>query len=320
MAIRTPRPLDPRGGLLTKLSDVFTRQLAVDREREQEEEAATIAEEDRALQREVLGEQREFARRRDVRAEAASLRGQGFEETTEFGLEPRPPALSATPRRGALSREPSESRVGVAGQFALPQREMPGAGQRLTQRTVRRRLEPARDPSIVHPELLPPPEGADVPDFSDLETKLQLPRGTFARALRRAPSTVISAVMAFERAKGAERQQRLSNVRSAINAQINALRIRAENQLGDAETTEPLFQQIEALAQVLLDITISPDMPPSETLAEVTAQVNELENLSENERAVIITQYFERLRQRQVMFQQFNPREGGRRPPLEPPR
>lgn len=322
MAIRTPRPLDPRGGLLTKLSDVFTRQLAVDRERGQEEAAAAITEEERTFARETALQDREFAQRRDARAEADSLRRQGFEETIEFGLEARPPALSATPRRTIFSRgEPPEPQIGTAGRFAFPEREIPGEGQRLTQRTVRRRLEPARDPSIVHPELLPPPEGADVPDFGDLEAKLQLPSGTFARALRTAPSTVISAVMAFERAKGAEKQQRLSNVRSAINTQINALRIRAENQIGEREETEPLFQEIEALAQVLLDITISPNMPPSQTLAEVTAEVNQLENLSENEKAVLITNYFERLQQRQIMFEQFNPnREGGRRPPLEPPR
>ena len=314
MAIRTPRPLDPRGGLLTKLSDVFTRQ-------QKEDQASAVAEEEREFNREGVLLERNFARRRDTRAEAASLRQMGFEETMEFGLEPRPPALSATPRRGPLSRQPPESRVGVAGRFALeqPESQAPGAGMRLTQRTVRRRLEPARDPSIVHPELLEGRSGgAEVPDFTELDEKLGLPPGTLGTALQRAPGTVISAITAFNRSKGADRQRRLVNVRQAIKAQIGALRIRAENQIGDRDETEPLFQEIESLAQVLLDITISPDMPASQTLAEVTAQVQELD-LSDEEKTAIITQYFERLRERQTMFQQFDP-EGGSRQPLEPPR
>lgn len=312
MAIRTPRPLDPRGGLLTKVADVFTRQ-------QKEDDAAAVAGEQRDFDRQGVLMARDLAQRQDARLEASSLREMGFEETMEFGLEPRSPALSSTPRRGPLTRQEPESQVGVAGQFSLPQREIEGGGMQLTQRTVRRRLEPARDPSIVHPELLEQPEGgAQAPDFTELDGKLGLPPGTLGGALKTAPGSVISAITAFNRSEGAERQQKLTNVRLAINAQIGALRIRAENQVGNREETEPLFREIESLAQVLLDITISPDMPASQTLEEVIASVQGLD-LSDDEKTAIVTRYFERLQERQTMFQQFDP-GGGRRQPLDPSR
>lgn len=310
MAIRTPRPLDPRGGLLTKVADVFTRQ-------QKEDDAAAVAGEQRDFDRQGALLERDLAVRGDARAEAAGLRARGFEEVTTMGLEPRPPALSSTPRRGPLTRESPESQVGVAGQFSLPQREIEGADMRLTERTELRQLPPHRDPSIVHPELMPQPEGgAGAPDFTELDDKLGLPPGTLGGALKTAPGSVISAIGAFNRAEGAEQQQELANVRTAIKASMDALRIRAENQVGNREETEPLFAEIEALAQVLLDITISRDMPASQTLEEVISQVQGLD-LTPDEQAVIVTKYFERLQQRQIMFQQFSPK-GGRRQPLEP--
>lgn len=311
MAIRTPRPLDPRGGLLTKVSETFTRQIEKDR-------AAGVAEEAAAFEREGVLQSRQLERNRDVRAEAQSVRSMGFEDVVEFGLEDRPPALSITPRRGPLSRQAPESRVGVAGSFALPQREIAGADQRLTQRTRRVRLEPARDPSIVHPELLDRPGGAEEQDFGELDNKMGLPPGTLGNALRTAPGAVINAVQAFNRAEGAERQQQLVNVRQAINTTIAGLKVRAENQPATGPEAGAVFDEIEALAQVLLDLTISQDAPASQTLAEVSAQVQGLD-LTDEEKAAIVTKYFERLNERQKMFRQFSP-EGGRREPLEPPR
>lgn len=310
MAIRTPRPLDPDRGFITQAARVFTED--IDRRRQLED-----AEEIRELQIAQIEQEMDIAGRRQLRAE-------GFETPPGLELRDRQPAVSTSPRRqftqrqalqpgveGRFSLRPGEAeQPGVEGRFALetPPIAAGAARPRDVVQTPGRRLEPARDPSIVHPELLDQGPGVTPPNFDDAEDRLNVPRGTFAQAFPNAPGAVISALTKVASAGSlSERERFLDDLRAGINAHVVGLKARMDNSF-DEDEIERLGAEVQQWTQGLLDVTIG-DVPEAETFESVIDRIADLD-LTEDEKVEAVTEFFRRRVGRETTFERLNTGRG----------
>jgi hypothetical protein len=115
-----------------------------------------------------------------------------------------------------------------------------------------RRLEPARDPTIVNPELLPT-EAAPTFDFSTFETQLKLPEGTLQAGFDRNPVGTLNLIVDEAAAGGGIPNATLNAIRGIVQTRINAVTNRLETQILRKEEEQALEDEVDMLTKGLID-------------------------------------------------------------------
>lgn len=165
------------------------------------------------------------------------------------GLEP-PESLGTMARGGGPG-------VGVRGQLEprtaqgpslVPERAPSTRTQ--FQETGMRRLEPARDPTIVNPELLPRQEAEEL-DFSSFEKELGFPAGSLAEGFRSNPVGTLNII---KQVSGGQRVPTsvLNSIRGVIEARIRAVEAQIEMTLSEDDEVA-LREEIDQLTIGLIE-------------------------------------------------------------------
>ncbi len=179
----------------------------------------------------------------------------GVEEVPgSASLEAEAPPLSDAPLR---TRSAGAGGGGVGVRASLPAGEQPLAGPapgRLrTPPPTTRKLEPARDPSIVHPELLKPEF-----EFGDFEQEYNIPPGTLTEAFKSNPVGALNLIIDKASTKGRLSTARLTQIRGAVQTELQRISDRMEFSVLSDEEENALSEQAESLTNGLLDLVVGP--------------------------------------------------------------
>lgn len=254
--IATPRPRPAEestllGGLARTLGSEFEERRVLDLEAEERKRRREMED----LQKQSLQQGLTFNR-------AQALRN-------IFGLEevpgPRRPAPRGElePRRigttggtgvglqlGAVPQDRPRGGVGIQTPEA-PQLEdrgpimLPGPMQM-------RKLEPARDPTIVNPELLPQQPGQEF-DFTKFERQFELPEGSLAQAFDKNPVGALNIMVDKAQAAGGATSAQLNSIRQMVALRVQAVSDQLEFDVLDPQEEQILRDQIDAMTIGLLD-------------------------------------------------------------------
>ena len=256
-SIRTPRPRpvdEPTllGGLVrtfTQHQEGQERQKLEDEERERRREREDL--EDRATEQR-MGIQR-----------ATALRNVFGMEEVGGGVVPgsvpeRPAALEPPSSLGTMARGGGPG-VGVRAQLQ-PRPETSGAPVRERQPSTRtqfqetglRRLEPARDPTIVNPKLLPTGDTTGF-DFTSFETKLGFPPGSLAAGFKQNPVGTLNIIKEVAGGPGGIPTRELNAIRGVIETRIRAVEAQIEFEILSEDDERALRDEIDQLTIGLVE-------------------------------------------------------------------
>ena len=238
-----------------------------------------------------------------------------------WGVEEVPVSASLEAEAPPLTDAPLRMRSAGAGggdvgvRASLPAGDQPLAGPapgRLrTPPPTTRKLEPARDPSIVHPELLPR-EPEPTFDFSSFEEDFGIQSGTLTEAFRSNPVGALNLIIDRTKGRGPLSAQRLTAIRGAVMANLQRISDEMEMRSLSYERDNELSEEAEALTQGLLDLVVGPS-----AAFDLDSVLDELEALypdaDENE-------LFERASRYQRVKMGAQAFTGRARQPLEPGR
>lgn len=255
--ISTPRPRPAKestllGGLARTLGSELEERRVLSQEAE-----------DRKRQQELEDLQRESLQQGIGINRATALRNIfGMEEVA--GPRRPPPAAPLEPQRigttggtgvglqlGAVPEDRPRGGVGVPIpetpklEPGVPMPGLPGP-------TQMRRLEPARDPTIEHPELLPQAAEEQF-DFTRFEQKFQLPEGSLSQAFETNPVGALNIVVDKARAAGGVDTATLNSLRAVVQTRINAVSDQLEFDILEPGEEQQLRDEIDELTIGLLD-------------------------------------------------------------------
>lgn len=169
-----------------------------------------------------------------------------------------PPLTDGAPPR-MRSAGAGGGEIGVRA--SLPAGDQPLAGPargelKVAPRTTRQ-LEPARDPTIVHPELLPR-EPEPTFDFSSFEEDYDLPGGTLTEAFQTNPVGALNLIVDKASTKGRLSNTRMTQVRGAVQTELQRISDRLEFSSLSQDEENALAEQAESLTNGLLDLVVGP--------------------------------------------------------------
>ena len=249
-----PRPVD-EPTLLGGLAQVFMEEQDARRRRELEDE-----DRERRIGREDL-QDRATKQRMGVEYHTTLRNVFGMEEVggniVPGSVPERPAALEPPSSIGTMARGGGPG-VGVRAQLQprtetepslVPERAPSTRTQ--FQDTGRRRLEPARDPTIVNPELLAP-SGTGEFDFSDFETKLGFPAGSLAAGFEQNPVGTLNIIKEASGAGGIPTSV-LNSIRGVIETRIRAVEAQIEMEVLSADDEAALRDEIDELTIGLIE-------------------------------------------------------------------
>ena len=248
-----PRPVD-EPTMLGGLAQVFMEERESQRRQKLEDE-----DRERRIEREDL-QDRALEQKTGIDYHTALRNVFGMEEVGG-GIVPgstpeRPAALEPPSSIGTMARGGGPG-VGVRAQLqprtaAAPSAVPERAPSRRTQfqDTGRRRLEPARDPTIVNPELLATSE-TDEFDFSDFEKKLGFPAGSLAAGFKQNPVGTLNIIKETAGAGGIPTSV-LNSIRGVIETRIRAVEAQIEMTLSKDDEVA-LREEIDQLTIGLIE-------------------------------------------------------------------
>jgi len=277
MAIRTPRPPtrnDPT--LISELINTFQQEQELQRVSglEEEDRERRFAQEDLLTQGEeqrqrLAAQQGEIARRQDLRSRGFEESGGAFIPGTEgpsrediagaldpgedigLGRGPESPLQRQRPSIFGGQAEPGVRAGAVRGRGARQQAQegrqrreglepAQAQGPQFTEPHVRR-LEPPRDPSIVHPSLLPQPAPPEF-DFASLETDFGFPEGTLSVAFRENANQALRLIIEKQKEQGEAGRVDVDSPRFKALVQVSEIELRnLQSQLNSISTGAGTF-------------------------------------------------------------------------------
>ncbi|MCP4900530.1 MAG: hypothetical protein GY906_26505 [bacterium] len=305
--IATPRPRDPlEPTLIGGLARIGSQELESRR-------VLALEEEEREEQRRFRQRQLESLDLQNRAAQVSILRGQGFEEVPS-GLrrpigpmleDPGPQRLGVQARPGvgiSLGAVPEDQPVGDVGfQATLPSAPLEPTTPATTvgadeergilqreprlgtgpQRTVAgppalRRLEPARDPSIVHPELLPMGPEMEF-EFANFERELELPEGSLTESFQHSPVGTLQLLINRARsgaAGGRIPAAQLNAISKVVEARIRVMEAELEGSILDDPEVQNLRDEIDMLTIGLIQAATGKerDFNPVDVMRQIRRQ------------------------------------------------
>ena len=227
--------------------------------------------EDRRVRRKEQIETDRRRAREDLETEALQQR-MGIESASAdrniFGVERVPGSVSLEAEAPPPALSDAPLRMGSAGagggvvgvRASLPAGREPLAGPAPSrvryQPPTTRQLEPARDPTIVHPEMLAPARPTF--EFGSFEQEYDLPSGSLTQAFETNPVGALNVIIDKASTRGGMTAQHLAQVRGAVQLELQRISDRMEFSILDETEENVLSEQAEALTAGFLELVTGP--------------------------------------------------------------
>lgn len=222
--------------------------------------------EDRRVRRKEQVETTRRHEREDLETEALQQR-MGIELATAerdiFGvqrvggsasLEAEAPELTDAPLR-MPSAGAGGGEIGVRASLPAGRQPLAGPGpQRLeVQPRTTRKLEPARDPTIVHPELMKPEF-----EFGEFEQEYDIPEGSLTQAFKSNPVGALNLIIDKASTRGRLSTAHLNQVRNGVQMSLSRISDVLEFDLPGRGKRDELTEEAEILTAGFLELVVGP--------------------------------------------------------------